>query len=180
MIRAVRLAMLAPFLLVIVAMIASLFHVAYYDASRKARCVVLRGLMLEAWNGGAYYRPGFSLNAGGTRYVRVWPTDGKFIEDWGGTVGTTWRVQIPLWMPLVASALPAALAIRGEVRRRRAIRHGACPKCGYSREGLDASVVCPECGATGSRARASLATGSLTSTTAADVDSSPRAEGELP
>ena len=144
--RAARLVMLLPFPLVIAAMIASLFHVAYYDASRKARCVVLRGLMLEAWNGGAYYRPGFSLNAGGTRYVRVWPTDGKFIEDWGGTVGTTWRVQIPLWMPLIVTAVPAAFAVRGEVRRRRAIRHGACPKCGYSRAGLEPGTPCPECG----------------------------------
>lgn len=62
--------------------------------------------------------------------------------------------------------------------RRRA--RGGCSKCGYSREGLDAGAACPECGATGSRAGASLATGSLTSTTAVDFDSSPRRESELP
>lgn len=146
MLRAVRLAMLVPVLLVIAAMIASVFHVAYYDASHASRCVILRGLMLEAWNGGAYYRPGLSLNAGGTHRVRFWPPDGKFIEDWKGTVGTTWRVQVPLWMPLVVTAIPAAFVVRGEVKRRRAIRNGACPTCGYSREGLEPDAACPECG----------------------------------
>ncbi len=146
MLRVVRLGMLVPLLVVIAAMIASLFHVAYYDASRAARCVVLRGLMLEAWNGGGYYVPGVSMNAGGMRYIRFWPPDGKFYTDWSGTVGTTWRVQIPLWMPLVVAAVPAAFVIRGEVKRRRAIRNGACRKCGYPREGLEPGAACPECG----------------------------------
>lgn len=180
MVRVFRLGMFLPLVVVIAAMIASLFHVAWYDGGRAARCVVLRGLMLEAWNGGAYYRPGFSLNAGGTRYVRLWPPDGKFIEDWRGTVGTTWRVQIPLWMPLVVTALPAAFALRSEVRRRRAIRHGACPTCGYSRIGLEPDTACPECGTRSSLAVEASRAGNFTSTTAADSPSSRRAGGDPP
>lgn len=146
MLRLVRLAMVLPLLVVLAAMVASLFHMAWYDLNRDTPCIVLRGLMLEAWNGGAYYRSGLTLNGGGTRYIRLWPPDGKFIESWPLTIGTTYRVQIPLWMPLVVTAVPAAFAIRGEVRRRRANRLGACPKCGYSRLGLELAAPCPECG----------------------------------
>ncbi len=42
---------------------------------------------------------------------------------------------------LIAWRLPGVL--RRAVRRRR----GRCVRCGYSRDGLDAGVACPECGA---------------------------------
>lgn len=168
MLRPMRLAMLVPPLLVLAAMIASLFHVAYYGASRKAPCIVLRGLMFEAWNGG------------GTRYVRFWPPDGKFIEHWPVATGSTWRVQLPLWMPLVVTSVPAAFAFRGEVRHRRAVRRGTCRKCGYSRAGLELAAPCPECGAPASLAAETSRNGIFTSTIAADAGSGRRAEGESP
>lgn len=62
--------------------------------------------------------------------------------------------------------------------RRRA--RGGCPSCGYSRDGLEETAPCPECGETGPRAGASLATGTLTSTIAADAGSGRRDEGESP
>ena len=95
------------------------------------------------------------------------------------------RVIVKPLVREVAAILALSLLIRAtlvalvESRKRRRAR-GACPSCGYSREGLEATAPCPECGATGSRAGASLATGSFTSTTAADLASSPRRESELP
>ena len=180
MLRTLRLAMFLLPLLVLAAVVASLFHVAYYGASRKAPCIVLRGLMFEAWNGGAYYRPGFSRNGGGTRYVRFWPPDGKFVEHWPVATGSTWRVQLPLWMPLVVTSVPAAFAFRGEVRHRRAVRRGTCQKCGYSRAGLDAAAPCPECGAVASAGVETFRNGTFTSTIAADAGSGRRDEGESP
>jgi hypothetical protein len=52
-------------------------------------------------------------------------------------------IALPLW-PFVAAA-----AIFAAIHWRRALRHppGSCPACGYSRAGLAADAVCPECGA---------------------------------
>ena len=55
----------------------------------------------------------------------------------------TYYVFVPIWMPLVALAVPSALAWW---RRLRRFRPGQCRQCGYDRAGLGAGVVCPECG----------------------------------
>ena len=51
-------------------------------------------------------------------------------------------VSVPLWMPLVAFAIPTAVPWW---RRRPRFRAGLCQKCGYD---LTANVNgrCPECG----------------------------------
>ncbi|HEY2585846.1 MAG TPA: zinc ribbon domain-containing protein [Tepidisphaeraceae bacterium] len=62
------------------------------------------------------------------------------------SVDSYWELVFPLWLLPAAFALPVlltwALAV---IRRRRRIRHGLCPACGYD---LRASTErCPECGA---------------------------------
>lgn len=53
---------------------------------------------------------------------------------------------LPLWMPLAAAGLPAALLLWLDRRSRRWAREGACTKCGYLRAGLATGAACPECG----------------------------------
>jgi hypothetical protein len=53
---------------------------------------------------------------------------------------------LPLWMPLLVVAMPAAWMWRVDVKRRRAAREGCCAKCGYFLVGTPADRPCPECG----------------------------------
>jgi len=53
----------------------------------------------------------------------------------------------PLWIPLLATAIPTGVLWRDRLTlRRRRMRLGLCPNCGYSRQGLPAAATCPECG----------------------------------
>lgn len=52
-------------------------------------------------------------------------------------------VRVPLWMPAVVLVVPLARAWWRESRKRHP---GACAACGYDLSGLEARVVCPECG----------------------------------
>lgn len=56
---------------------------------------------------------------------------------------TKYYVFVPIWMPLVAFAVPSALAWWWHARR---VRPGQCNKCRYDRTGLATSGPCPECG----------------------------------
>lgn len=55
-------------------------------------------------------------------------------------------VVIPLWLPALVFAVPAAWMWRVDVKRRRAARVGCCATCGYSLLGLGEGAACPECG----------------------------------
>jgi hypothetical protein len=58
-------------------------------------------------------------------------------------------IGIPLWCPLV---LVGSLLVKSwwkDVATRRRARLGGCNSCHYSRDGLDATAPCPECGAPG-------------------------------
>lgn len=59
---------------------------------------------------------------------------------------TFWEVVFPLWLIPVAVLIPVVMAgIFMALRRRRRVRRGLCPACGYD---LRASPgKCPECGA---------------------------------
>jgi hypothetical protein len=59
----------------------------------------------------------------------------------GGRVAT-----VPIVLPLVFSAAPAALLWWRERVERRRLLEGHCRKCGYDLSGLGAPT-CPECGA---------------------------------
>jgi hypothetical protein len=62
-----------------------------------------------------------------------------------GATGNQYRVVMPHWFVMAASAvLPAWSAARG-VRRYRRERDGLCPRCGYDRRATPDR--CPECGA---------------------------------
>ena len=57
-------------------------------------------------------------------------------------------VSIPLWMPLVVTGVFTARSWRSHRARTTAAdraRTGACPRCGYAREGLAPAAPCPEC-----------------------------------
>lgn len=55
-------------------------------------------------------------------------------------------VAIPIWMLALPTLLLTAAAWRLDILARRRARVGLCVKCGYSRAGLAAGAVCPECG----------------------------------
>lgn len=55
-------------------------------------------------------------------------------------------VVIPLWIPLVFVVVATYRFWRFEGRAEQRVKRGCCPKCGYDRRGIVASVVCPECG----------------------------------
>jgi hypothetical protein len=79
------------------------------------------------------------------------PPRERFRTDWKPSykqaLGTK-AITVPLWLPLVLTLAPTAWLWGSEVRRRRAVRAGSCPSCGYDRRGLvgGADVKCPECG----------------------------------
>ena len=58
-----------------------------------------------------------------------------------------WVVIVPLWMFVMVTAMPPLwwLLTAPRVRRRRRIRKGLCPTCGYDLRG--SMGACPECGA---------------------------------
>jgi len=54
-------------------------------------------------------------------------------------------LDIPLWIPLGAFAVPAVIAW-ARYRRRCDRTPGACARCGYDLAGLARRSSCPECG----------------------------------
>lgn len=65
--------------------------------------------------------------------------------DWGFGAGS-WAVFIPLWAPILVSALITAAAWRSDLLARRRARTGHCLKCNYNRVGIAPDAPCPECG----------------------------------
>jgi hypothetical protein len=57
-------------------------------------------------------------------------------------------VCIPLWAPALVLAIPTAILWRRDHMLTKRARAGRCPKCGYDRAGLAATIPCPECGTT--------------------------------
>lgn len=57
------------------------------------------------------------------------------------------NVILPLWLPTLLVAVPAAWMWRTDLKRRKAARVGCCATCGYSHAGLGEGKTCPECGA---------------------------------
>ena len=57
-----------------------------------------------------------------------------------------WHLRVPLWC---VAAVFACVPVIGWARGRGLIkwrRAGRCPACNYSRAGISAAAVCPECG----------------------------------
>jgi hypothetical protein len=55
------------------------------------------------------------------------------------------RVIVPHWFVLVVLSPPVAWRFHSWLRRRRRLRRGQCPRCGYDLT-ANATGVCPECG----------------------------------
>lgn len=88
--------------------------------------------------------------AAGPRF-EAWRSLGGFdwapwMDHYAGAV----RVNVPLWIPLVVTGLPACILGRLEWRARQALRVWRCA-CGYDRRGLAMGAQCPECGAVPAR-----------------------------
>lgn len=63
----------------------------------------------------------------------------------------TLAVSLPLWIPPLLTAIPAAFLWRGRLRFLRRRRAGECLRCGYALAGLPVDETggkptCPECG----------------------------------
>ncbi len=77
----------------------------------------------------ATHQFGFRLPLAHTRY-------------WKNGAFYSWAVQIPLWIPLLLSAIPTAWMWHHD---RRRILPGHCSRCGYDLTG-NTSGTCSECG----------------------------------
>jgi hypothetical protein len=104
------------------------------------------------------------VKAGGVLHVTfaepfVWGPDqgGVFALEKEQTPLWKWKLErsvasthpwvfVPLWMPFAPLALAAGALWYPGVRLTWRRRRGSCLTCGYSRQGLAADVVCPECG----------------------------------
>lgn len=75
---------------------------------------------------------------GASDYGFKWPT----IATWGRPGARLIHISVPLWLPLLAVAIPMAILF---YRDRRRILPGYCRECGYNLTG-NQSGVCPECG----------------------------------
>jgi len=53
-------------------------------------------------------------------------------------------LAVPLWLPVLLFAVPPLLYLRRIMRRRRRLRVGLCPTCGYDLRATP--TQCPECG----------------------------------
>ena len=108
-------------------------------------------------SGQFYYRRSFVVSMGGLHAINDasvprplgWTTGTPWtsVPWWLPCVernywGTGWDWSLPLWVPLLTFATPAALLWR---RDRRRIPPGHCLNCGYNLTG-NVSGVCPECG----------------------------------
>jgi ssDNA-binding Zn-finger/Zn-ribbon topoisomerase 1 len=76
-----------------------------------------------------------------TRFVsgRPWEWWPQYYFRNYGLGSIVWKVRIPLWLPLLATAIPVVLL------HRRRPRPNHCPKCNYDRSATP-NLPCPECG----------------------------------
>ena len=93
------------------------------------------------WNRARFNRSGFAY----LRYEFVFPP----AEDPRSKVRAChFGWVLPMWSVWLLTAVPAALGVRGwlrRARRRRRVSSGLCPTCGYDVT-PSASRSCPECG----------------------------------
>jgi hypothetical protein len=81
---------------------------------------------------------------------RWWQRLGFFHRSWTFGPGSEGRrsrlvsIGLPLWLPVVLTALPPLLAVLRSRRRRRMEAQGLCIACGY--ELRSTPTRCPECG----------------------------------
>lgn len=73
-----------------------------------------------------------------------WRFAGLGVYESAGGASTHKTIEAPLWLLAVVSALPGLLIVMRWRKRRRRVRLGLCPYCGY--DVSKAMLVCPECG----------------------------------
>jgi hypothetical protein len=60
-------------------------------------------------------------------------------------MSTVWLCSVPYWFLIMLTVVPPGWHVWNRGRRRRLLRHGLCPRCGYDLRGLSGGR-CPECG----------------------------------
>ena len=92
---------------------------------------------LESWGGPSAFVGGlpggdWSIQGGGfiVRHIRRWKAVAIFV---------------PFWFVVVCGSAAPACWLLSQRRKRRRLRLGLCPRCGYDLT-ANASGVCPECG----------------------------------
>ena len=123
--------------LIAVTWILTLFWGVGYVGDTKTIGVVKgwAGLLVQPPNPGVHV--GWVGHPGSDADVRWWPS------LWSSRPTSQWQLAIPLWIPLLAIAIPTAWLWRRD--RRHPPAH--CPRCGYDLTG-NVTGVCSECGTT--------------------------------
>lgn len=134
----------ATFTLLLVFGVASFWGAVLRIQHQSSGCNISRGelaIYSGVWHGTTsfdVFMPGaVSESAGPFQTPRWWTSDGHWLEGF---------YVVPLWLPAACSlavGVPAFVTLR---RRARALKNGACPKCGYMLTGVPLAAPCPECG----------------------------------
>jgi hypothetical protein len=126
---------LAVCALLLIVDVTSVWWEASWVSRQRDRVVFVGGgRILAVWIGYELLEPGWNVRAR-SQDIQWWP--GIYTNP--GDPSTL--VEIPLWIPLVAVAIPTGLLWRRN--RRPSPRY--CPSCRYNLTG-NVSGVCPECG----------------------------------
>lgn len=129
--------------LLLIAGIGSRWYWCYYNRSQSGNIGIARGLLHVTWQGEYYYDPpDQKWSVRRHEFPLKWWWSGDFRKPGK-------YISIPLWMPALLFAVPAAFMWRRDWIKRRRANTNRCAHCNYDRTGLPSDRACPECGKSG-------------------------------